>query len=322
MKWILFTILLLCSFWAQADKCDFMPSETINGEYTFTPNAMSGTLEGGLFAASQNGTIVLLCNSTVNAWLEAAMLIAQSDSYAFRVGSKYYIISFTVDYQKQTPVAAKSQYTLADFFAMAGLVLHYSIVEADSPGDATVILPGATIPLVTTLRLDYCQGNQTNCSSDKKVNYTINIFLDIDITTCAFGHQEIDLGTININDLNKKPFTLYPVQFICQARGAGSLKFTPDNVVFYFEPISPLAEDEMTLTNDLAASPGSAGAVGFQLSLDGTTSIQYGRAFPYTSPEIMGSTVPINLYARTRTYAGHVAAGEILSRVKVVVDYH
>ncbi|WP_436856478.1 fimbrial protein [Citrobacter tructae] len=322
MKWILFAMLTLCSFWAQADKCDFIPPDSINGEYTFTPNAMTGTLDGGLFAAGQNDTIVLSCNSTVNAWLKAVMAIIQSDKFAFRVGSKYYMISFSVDYQQQSQIPAKSKYTLSDFFDMAGLVLHYSIVEADSPGGAKVILPGAIIPLVTTLNLDYCQGNATNCALDKKINYTINFLMDLDITTCAFGDQEIDLGTININDLNKKPFELHPVQFTCQGSGSGSLKFTPDNVVFYFEPIGPLATDAVTLTNDYGTSSASAGAVGFQLSMDGTTSIGYGSSHPYTSSAVTGGTVPINIYARTRTYEGKVTAGEAMSRVKVVVDYH
>lgn len=322
MKWILFAMLTLCSFWVRADKCDFIPPESINGEYTFTPSAMAGTLNGDLFAAGQNDTIVLSCNSTVNAWLKAAMVIIESDKFAFRVGSRYYIITFSVDYQQPKIIAEKAKYTLSDFFGMAGLILNYSIVEADNPGSAKVILPGATIPLVTTLRLEYCQGQQSNCSSDKKINYAINILMDLDITTCAFGNQEIDLGIINIKDVNTMPFELHPVQFICQSSGAGSLKFTPDNVVFYFEPIDPLAADNITLTNDYADSANGAGAVGFQLSMDGATSIQYGQTHTWTSSAITGSTVPINLYARTRTYGTNVKAGEAMSRVKVVVDYN
>ncbi|MEF3595044.1 hypothetical protein V4S77_26280, partial [Citrobacter freundii] len=60
----------------------------------------------------------------------------------------------------------------------------------------------------------------------------------------------------------------------------------------------------------------------FQLSMDGSTSIGYGRSNLYRSDTVKGNTVPINIYARTRTYAGKVTAGETMSRVKVVIDYN
>ncbi|MEF3605389.1 hypothetical protein V4S80_27355, partial [Citrobacter freundii] len=91
---------------------------------------------------------------------------------------------------------------------------------------------------------------------------------------------------------------------------------------FYFEPMSPLAEDSITLTNDYGTAANSAGSVGFQLSMDGSTSIGYGRSNLYRSDTVKGNTVPINIYARTRTYAGKVTAGETMSRVKVVIDYN
>ncbi|EJY9172558.1 hypothetical protein OHQ45_001497, partial [Citrobacter freundii] len=159
------------------------------------------------------------------------------------------------------------------------------------------------------------------CSS-KKLNYNLNVMIMVDITTCYFGNQEIDLGRININDLDKKEFELHPVIFTCQASGAGNLKFTPVNLLFYFEPMSPLAEDSITLTNDYGTAANSAGSVGFQLSMDGSTSIGYGRSNLYRSDTVKGNTVPINIYARTRTYAGKVTAGETMSRVKVVIDYN
>ncbi len=249
------------------------------------------------------------------------MAILHSSEYAFKVGSKYYIVSFSVSYQAKDIVANKAKYTLSDFFDMAGLVLNYSIVEAPDRGAATIIAPGATIPLVTELSLEYCQGNENNCSS-KKLNYNLNVTIMVDITTCYFGNQEIDLGRININDLDKKKFELHPVIFTCQASGAGNLKFTPDNLLFYFEPMSPLAEDSMTLTNDYGTAANSAGSVGFQLSMDGSTSIGYGRSNLYRSGDVKANIVPINIYARTRTYAGKVTAGETMSRVKVVIDYN
>lgn len=321
MRWILLTVLTLCSFWAQADKCDFVPPPNITGAYSFTPDAMSGVLDGGVFASGQDGTVVLDCKSQEKAWLKAAMAILHSSEYAFKVGSKYYIVSFSVSYQAKDIVANKAKYTLSDFFDMAGLVLNYSIVEAPDRGTATIIAPGATIPLVTELRLEYCQGNENNCSS-KKLNYNLNVTIMVDITTCYFGNQEIDLGRININDLDKKKFELHPVIFTCQASGAGNLKFTPDNLLFYFEPMSPLAEDSMTLTNDYGTAANSAGSVGFQLSMDGSTSIGYGRSNLYRSGDVKANIVPINIYARTRTYAGKVTAGETMSRVKVVIDYN
>jgi hypothetical protein len=314
-------VLTLCSFWAQADKCDFVPPPNITGAYSFTPDAMSGTLDGGIFASGQDGTVVLDCKSQENAWLKAAMAILHSSKYAFKVGSKYYIVSFSVSYEGTDTVADKAKYTLSDFFNMAGLVLNYTIVEASSSGGATIIAPGATIPLVTELNLDYCQGNGNNCSS-KKLNYDLNVTIMVDITTCYFGNQEIDLGVINIKDLDKKEFELHPVKFTCQASGAGSLKFTPDNLLFYFEPMSQLAPDAVTLTNDYGTAANSAGSVGFQLSMDGTNSIQYGSHNLYRSEAVTGNTVPINIYARTRTYPGKVTAGDTMSRVKVVVDYN
>lgn len=321
MRWILLTVLTLCSFWAQADKCDFVPPPNITGAYSFTPDAMSGVLDGGVFASGQDGTVVLDCKSQEKAWLKAAMAILHSSEYAFKVGSKYYIVSFSVSYQAKDIVANKAKYTLSDFFDMAGLVLNYSIVEAPDRGAATIIAPGATIPLVTELSLEYCQGNENNCSS-KKLNYNLNVTIMVDITTCYFGNQEIDLGRININDLDKKKFELHPVIFTCQASGAGNMKFTPDNLLFYFEPMSPLAEDSMTLTNDYGTAANSAGSVGFQLSMDGSTSIGYGRSNLYRSGDVKANIVPINIYARTRTYAGKVTAGETMSRVKVVIDYN
>lgn len=56
--------------------------------------------------------------------------------------------------------------------------------------------------------------------------------------------------------------------------------------------------------------------------MDGSTSIGYGRSNLYRSDTVKGNTVPINIYARTRTYAGKVTAGETMSRVKVVIDYN
>ena len=321
MRWLLLIVLTFCSFFAQADKCDFVPPSVIAGSYTFTPDAMSGTLAGGVFASGQDDTVVLDCRSLERAWLKAAMAFLRSSEYAFKVGSKYYIISFSVSYQEKDIVADKAKYTLSDFFNMAGLVLKYSIVEAPVPGTATIIAPGVTIPLVTELSLDYCQGNGTNCSA-KKLHYNLNVAIMIDITTCYFGHQEIDLGVININDVNKKAFELHPVVFTCEASGAGSLKFTPDNLLFYFEPMSQLAPDAITLTNDYGDAANGAGSVGFQLSMDGSNSIQYGRHHLYRSDAVTGNTVPINIYARTRTYAGKVTAGDTMSRVKVVVDYN
>ncbi len=321
MRWLLLTLLAFCSFAAQADKCDSVPSENITGAYSFTPDAMTGTLTGGVFASGLDGAAVLKCSAQSQVWLKAAMAFLHSNKYAFKVGSKYYIVSFSVSYQDKGIVANKAEYTLSDFFNMAGLALNYSIVEASDPGEATIIAPGATIPLVTELNLEYCQGNENNCSL-KKFNYNLNVTIMVDITTCYFGNQEIDLGVININDLNKKAFELHPVKFTCQASGAGSLKFTPDNLLFYFEPMSPLAEDSMTLTNDYGTAANSAGSVGFQLSMNGSTSIGYGRSNLYQSDAVTGNIVPINIYARTRTYAGKVTAGETMSRVKVVVDYN
>ncbi|MBJ4955552.1 hypothetical protein JGF37_11650 [Salmonella enterica subsp. enterica serovar Goldcoast] len=78
----------------------------------------------------------------------------------------------------------------------------------------------------------------------------------------------------------------------------------------------------MTLTNDYGTAANSAGSVGFQLSMNGSTSIGYGRSNLYQSDAVTGNIVPINIYARTRTYAGKVTAGEAMSRVKVVVDYN
>lgn len=321
MRWILLMVLTLCSFWAQADKCDFVLPGDITGAYSFTPDAMSGTLSGGVFSSGQDSMIILQCTSKENAWLKAAMAFMRSNEYAFKVGSKYYIISFSVSYNSGNPPESKMQYTLSDFFNMAGLVLNYKIVEASSPGSATIIAPGATIPLVTELTLDYCQGKEDKCNP-KKIIYNLNVTILIDITTCYFGNQEIDLGVINIKDLDKKEFELHPVKFTCQASGAGSLKFTPDNLLFYFEPMSQLAPDAVTLTNDYGTAANSAGSVGFQLSMDGINSIQYGSHNLYRSEEVTGNTVPINIYARTRTYAGEVTAGDTMSRVKVVVDYN
>lgn len=115
MRWILLTVLTLCSFWAQADKCDFVPPPNITGAYSFTPDAMSGVLDGGVFASGQDGTVVLDCKSQEKAWLKAAMAILHSSEYAFKVGSKYYIVSFSVSYQAKDIVANKAKYTLSDF---------------------------------------------------------------------------------------------------------------------------------------------------------------------------------------------------------------
>ncbi|WP_207213951.1 hypothetical protein, partial [Citrobacter freundii] len=162
MRWILLTVLTLCSFWAQADKCDFVPPPNITGAYSFTPDSMSGVLDGSVFASGQDSTVVLDCKSQERAWLKAAMAILHSSEYAFKVGSQYYIVSFSVSYQAKDIVANKAKYTLSDFFDMAGLVLNYSIVAAPDRGAATIIAPGATIPLVTELSLEYCQGNKDN----------------------------------------------------------------------------------------------------------------------------------------------------------------
>ncbi|WP_336283879.1 hypothetical protein [Citrobacter arsenatis] len=321
MRWLLLTVLTLCSFWAQADKCNFLPPENISGIYSFTPQSMSGTLDGGVFSSGQDSTVILKCTSKENAWLKATMAILHSNKYAFKVGSKYYIVSFSVNYQAGKSPESKMEYILSDFFNMAGLVLNYTIVEASTPEGATIIAPGATIPLVTELTLDYCQGNESKCSP-KKLNYNLNITILVDITTCYFGNQAIDLGVINIKDLDKKEFELHQVEFTCNASGSGSLKFTPDNLLFYFEPMSQLAPDAVTLTNDYGSAMNSAGSVGFQLSMDGTNSIQYGSHHLYRSDEVTGNTVPINIYARTRTYAGKVTAGDTMSRVKVVIDYN
>ena len=83
------------------------------------------------------------------------------------------------------------------------------------------------------MSLEYCQGNKDNCSS-KKLNYNLNVTIMVDITTCYFGNQEIDLGRININDLDKKEFELHPVIFTCQTSGAGNLKFTPVKSIILF----------------------------------------------------------------------------------------
>lgn len=53
MRWILLTVLTLCSFWAQADKCDFVPPPNITGAYSFTPDSMSGVLDGSVFASAR-----------------------------------------------------------------------------------------------------------------------------------------------------------------------------------------------------------------------------------------------------------------------------
>ena len=66
----------------------------------------------------------------------------------------------------------------------------------------------------------------------------------------------------------------------------------------------------------------SAGSVGLQLPMDGSTSIGYGRSHLYRSGDVKANIVPINIYARTRAYAGKVTAGETMSRVKVVIDYN
>ncbi|MBJ3591140.1 hypothetical protein JGC56_08270 [Salmonella enterica subsp. enterica serovar Saintpaul] len=321
MRWFLLTVLTLCSFFAQADKCDFLPIENISEIYSFTPKSMSGTLDGSVFSSGQDSTVILRCTSKENAWLKAAMAILHSNKYAFKIGSKYYIVSFSVNYQSVDSPYSKMEYTLLDFFNMTGLVLNYTIVESSTPEGATIIAPGATIPLVTKLTLDYCQGNESKCSP-KTINYNLNITIVVDITTCHFGNQEIDLGVINIKDLDKKEFEPHPVKFTCNSSGSGSLKFTPDNLLFYFEPMSQLAFDEVTLTNDYGSAANSAGSVGFQLSMDGTNSIQYGSHHLYRSDLVTGNTVPFNIYVRTRTYAGRVTAGDTMSRVKVVIDYN
>ncbi|MDA8505236.1 hypothetical protein NNO02_22655, partial [Citrobacter sp. Awk 2] len=124
MRWLLLTLLTFCSFVAQADKCNSVPSENIMGAYSFTPDAMSGTLTGGIFASGLDGDAVLKCSAQEQVWLKAAMAFLHSNKYAFKVGSKYYIVSFSVSYEEKGTIAKKEKYTLSDFFNMAGLALN------------------------------------------------------------------------------------------------------------------------------------------------------------------------------------------------------
>lgn len=319
MKWLLLFALSLCSFLAHADKCEVTSGGNKSGNYSFRPLTMSGQLVTKNIEASET---VVKCESMKNVEIYVNAGLPTNEQFVFNVGDKYYRIDFTTRSKSSWGgLPLQVSYNLEDILTGSAFSLDYKIVEVSGSSGLRTITPGVPFPLVSAMEIKVCQGNATNCATTK-FNYTLNITLQVNLMTCGFKDQSVDMGEFQLFSINKEPYQVRDIKFNCVEGEHGILNFRPGSLDYYFEPNSGVANGTTILKNELESISSGTGQIGFQISMDGTKEVQFGRNNVFKINNLNKGDMVIPIYIRPRMYGANVSSGKINSKARVIVIYN
>lgn len=319
MKGLFILVLTLCSFYVYADKCEVTSGGNKSGNYTFRPLSMTGVLDVKNIDASET---VVKCESMKNVDIYVNAGLPTNESFVFNVGDKYYRIEFTTrNDSRWGGLPLQVSYNLGEILTGSRFTLDYKIAETSGASGLKTITPGVPFPLLSTMEIKVCQGNATNCATSK-FSYTLNITLQVNLMTCGFKDQSIDVGEFQFLSINSEPYKMRDITFNCTEGEHGILNFQPGSLDYYVEPISGLATGTTILKNERENTSGGAGQIGFQISMDGINEASFGRANPFKIEHINKGDVTVPIYIRPRVYGSKISTGEINSKARVVVVYN
>lgn len=321
MKWILLLMLSLCSFLVQAGNCELVSRNTvIESKYSLNPSQYTGTISLGNIGGT---TPVIHCPSTQNAELHVSVEQATDSVYYFDLGGKYYSITFFAPSTTLSKIKPNEFNTLPKL--LSNTELKYRIQEVSSTNGAELIKLNTPFPLTYSMTVREYQTSSKGYKGDTlRVNYIINITLEVRIMTCGFKDQVIDMGVYPIEYILKgnTEYELKQIDFRCTSQGYGTLMLTPSEVQYYFDDSFGRDSDTAALKNTLAGNSGSAGDVGFEIATENESLIKFGSNALFKLSPVAGQDIPVKLSIRPKAYGTNVTSGNIESKVRVVVVYN
>jgi len=203
--------------------------------------------------------------------------------------------------------------------------LKYSVQQNFTGSPENTVNLNQTFTLRNYITLKPTDCNVNDCPSNNNFGHQYKYYIQLNFkftpTTCTFKDQAITVQPISSQDLKNSTFIAPATQPELQCSSTTGV--ATSDIKYHFESVSPPTDG--ILANELAASPGSAGEVGFKLNNDGDD-INFNSDQKFTvaklgEPVGNGSTFPLNLKVKYARYGNRVVAGNVQSKVKVVVDY-
>ncbi|MRS13615.1 hypothetical protein GJV06_01695 [Enterobacteriaceae bacterium RIT691] len=319
MKWIFLLMLSITSFFAQAGNCEKVKGSPQTEVYYLNPSQYNGSINLSDLKAEGNA---VQCSSIQNVALFVTAGKMPESVYFFRLGSKFYSITFSSSLNEEKSIRAEKNINLSTLLTAALGQIDYRIQEVPALG-GDEITPGT--PFIVRSDMNIKEYNTSSGRSDNQtLQYEVRIKLQLKIMTCGFDDQIVNTGTWQLNDVlhDTTEFVPRDIQFTCKNEGSGDLSISTGDVQYYFDDTFGLVPERSLLQNFDEKNVGGAGEVGFEIHTASGTPLRFGRDQLYTLKDAREGVLPVSFLIRARAYGKAVTSGTIESKTKVVVVYN